>query len=36
MKTKIAKIKQYLKLLDRCRWKNITPVEELYCCSCGR
>ena len=35
MKTKIAKIKQYLKLLDRCRWKNITPVEGLYCCSCG-
>ena len=34
MKVKYQKIKQYMKLLEGKRWKNVTPVEQIFSCPC--
>lgn len=34
MKFKYEKIKQYMKLLDKRQWRNITPIEGLMTCPC--
>ena len=34
MKVKYEKIKQYMKLLDKNRWKNKVEVENILTCPC--
>ena len=34
MKVKCAKIKQYMSLLEKNRWKNATPVGQILTCPC--